>query len=136
MRKTEAHSQDKGLDRDYLVYIITVVWLAAIWTVSSIPLQQLPSVKIFGWDKLGHLGQYLILGLLVNRCLISMRKKPGVVVIVYIRLLLSAALDEWHQRFVPFRSVSLWDFLANAAGLGLGCAGYWIYRDRSKKPAA
>ena len=36
-----------------------------------------------------------------------------------------AALDEIHQRFIPGREMSFWDFAADAAGL---VAGYLVWR--------
>jgi VanZ family protein len=43
-----------------------------------------------------------------------------------------AALDEIHQRFVPGRDASLWDFLADLAGAG---AGVGIFRRLGRKGA-
>jgi VanZ family protein len=36
---------------------------------------------------------------------------------VFAIMWISAALDEYHQRFIPGRSVSIYDFYANSVGL-------------------
>jgi VanZ family protein len=37
--------------------------------------------------------------------------------------LVLAALDEAHQKFIPGRTASVWDFAADACGLALGFLG-------------
>ncbi|MBW6513635.1 MAG: VanZ family protein [Candidatus Syntrophosphaera sp.] len=111
-----------------------VVWLVLIWTVSSIPGKRMPSLKVISIDKLAHIGQYLVLGLLVNQALKSLRIRSGAVPWIYLALLLSAGFDEWHQRLIPHRSVSWWDFVANGIGLGIAFSFFWFSRDRSKEP--
>lgn len=99
--------------------LVPIAWGLLIWAVSSIPSQDLPVIKIFGYDKLAHLGIYAILGILVNNCI--GKETPRVtILLVYALLLLNASLDELHQTFIPGRSVSIWDLLANYSGLGLG----------------
>lgn len=124
----------KKLLSDKLALPAAIAWLGAIWLVSSLPLQQHHRIQVFGWDKLLHLLEYLILALLVNRSLITLKSKRGTVILVYILLALSAILDEWHQRFIPNRSVAVWDLLANLFGLGLGGLSFWKQGDRSKEP--
>ena len=124
----------KKLLPDQLVLPATLAWFAGIWLLSSLPLNQHHRLRIFGWDKLLHLAEYLILALLVNRSLFALKSKQGTVILVYVLLALSAVLDEWHQRFVPNRSVAVWDLLANLIGLGLGGLIYFKQRDRSKEP--
>lgn len=111
-----------------------IFWLALIWTVSSIPAQKLSSAKVLSIDKVAHIAQYLVLALLVNRALWLLQVKSNLVPWIYLLLLLSAGLDEWHQHLIPRRSVSVWDFVANGIGLGIGFSLVWISRDRSSKP--
>ena len=108
-----------------------LLWLTLIWLLSSLPGRHLPSGKIVGLDKLAHITVYFILGILVNRLLRGLKVSPQKVWWIYLFLVASAALDDLHQIFIPQRSVTVWDFAANATGLGLAFAAYWIFRDRS-----
>ena len=96
---------------------LAFIWLAMIWILSSIPSSSLPSVKIFSFDKLSHFGVYFILGLLVNRWFREKGYSRRTITLIYTFIVLNAALDEWHQSLIPGRSVSLWDLLANFAGI-------------------
>ena len=105
---------------------LSLVWLILIWTLSSLPSHDLPGLKIISIDKVAHLGIYLILGILVNGVLTSIKAGKPTISLVYAILLLNAALDEAHQHFIPGRSVSVYDLIANS--LGLLVAYLWILR--------
>lgn len=105
---------------------LSLLWLVIIWTVSSIPSSELPGIKILSVDKVAHLGIYLILGILVNNVLKSIKAGRVTIHLVYAILLLNAALDEAHQQFIPGRSVSGYDLLANS--MGLLVAYLWMLR--------
>lgn len=108
-----------------------LIWLALIWLVSSLPGKSLPAPRLLSLDKLAHIGVYLVLGLLTNRAVIRVGWSSQNLGWIYLALLVSSGLDEWHQHLIPQRSVSVWDFAANAAGLVLAFGAYWIFRDRS-----
>lgn len=99
--------------------IPAIIWALIIWTLSSIPSNDLPSVKILGFDKVAHIGIFGILSLLVNRC-IPAKTILTTILVIYAILFLNASLDELHQNLIPGRSVSLWDLLANYTGLSIG----------------
>ncbi len=107
-----------------------VLWFATIWVVSSLPGQSLPAPKILSLDKVAHIGVYFLLGLLTNRALHLLKADDKKVWAIYLIILATAALDELHQYLIPQRSVSIWDFTANALGLALACGAFWIKRDR------
>ncbi len=107
-----------------------LAWLGLIWVASSLPGKHLPSPKILGLDKLGHVFVYLVLGLLVNRALRSRITPRKQVWLIYLLLLVAAGLDELHQFLIPQRSVSVWDMAANAAGLSLALGAWWIFCDQ------
>lgn len=113
------------------IYTVTLLWWIAIWVVSSTPSDKLPTLKIIGWDKLGHFGVYLVLALLINRSLLSLKVRKKQAILIYLIVLLSAALDEYHQLMIPGRAVSVWDFLANSAGLLIGFGILRMSYDRS-----
>lgn len=109
---------------------LSLVWLILIWTLSSLPSHDLPGLKIISIDKVAHLGIYLILGILVDGVLTSIKAGKPTISLVYAILLLNAALDEAHQQYIPGRSVSIYDLMANSLGLCL--ALMWMLR-RVKK---
>jgi len=111
---------------------LAILWMALIWVVSSIPAQELPELRILGFDKLAHFGVYFVWGMFVNLHLKARQCKPRVRLIVFCLMIISAGLDEYHQRFIPGRSVSIYDFVANALGLLTAATlGRWlVYRSQ------
>ncbi|MDY0152582.1 MAG: VanZ family protein [Candidatus Cloacimonas sp.] len=107
-----------------------IIWMVVIWIISSIPSSNLPSVKIFGFDKLAHLVIYAILGVSFSPWLKQIAQQHNWLkfqegLLFFGLLVILAAADESHQRFIPGRTVSIYDFLANSTGLGLG---YLVHR--------
>ncbi len=57
--------------------------------------------------------------------------RPQVFVWAFFIILAYAAMDEWHQRFVPGRDSSLQDLAADAVGIAVGLLAYrWLYFPR------
>ena len=103
-----------------------VGWLVLIWIVSSIPSQKLPSQKIFNIDKIAHFTEYFLLALLVNSSFRERNLRKKNIWWIYLALFIIAGLDEYHQRFIPGRSVCIEDYLANASGLAVGLIFFWM----------
>ena len=105
-------------------WLPVIIYCGIIFTVSSIPIQ-LPETKISFFDKLLHVAEYAVLGLLIARAL----KIQGLKATQFITILFAAelaflygAFDELHQFFVPGRFASSLDLLADGIG-GLIGAG-------------
>jgi VanZ family protein len=97
-----------------------VLWALLIFWASSIPATKLPTLAHFINDKVIHIIFFFVLGLLVYRAL-EPRKKPER--FNWKRLLISIAavvlygvFDEFHQSFVPGRTVDVLDATADAIG--------------------
>lgn len=93
-----------------------VLYLCAIFVVSSIPGQRIPVVVS---DKLAHFIEYFIFAalLLVGAAgLANPRTRARHFVATWGFTFAYAASDEWHQAFVPNRSASGWDLLADMLG--------------------
>jgi VanZ family protein len=114
----------------------SVGWLIIIWIVSSIPSEKFPTQEIFSFDKVAHFGEYLLLALLVNSSFRESKLRGRNIWWLYLILFIIAGLDEYHQRFIPGRTVCIEDYLANASGLAVGLIFFWILYDRSKKPVS
>ena len=113
--------------------MLTLLWWLLIWILSSLPSEDLPSLQVFSIDKLAHIGVYYILGLFVDAWLKTRHISPGKRFMIYLILMVSALLDEYHQTFIPGRSVSIYDFFANALGLSFAWMTGFFRRDQRSK---
>ena len=109
----------------------TLIWFCLIWILSSLPSQHIPSVNIAFFDKLEHIGVYAVLSCLLGYWLSFKDWKLTIVILIYLVLLLLAGLDEYHQTYIPGREVSLYDFMANSAGIIIGFLFFLHQYDRS-----
>ena len=99
-----------------------LLWAGAILVATSIPGRDVPDVDLPHVDKVVHFLLYAVLGVLLSRALRTGR--AGVAVRPAVRALLPwlvaiacfAAVDEWHQRWVPGRSSDTLDWYADVAG--------------------
>lgn len=114
--------------------MIRYLWPAFVWAIITlvltlIPGKDLPDVHFFQVDKFAHFFIFSVLMLLTGWGL----TKTTVIKGTPVHPLLTAALlsiafgilIEFLQRFVPGRSFSIADMLANSVGVGLG---YVIFR--------
>ncbi|MDI3503267.1 MAG: hypothetical protein PWP64_203 [Candidatus Cloacimonadota bacterium] len=101
--------------RHYLVLML--LWMVLIWSVSSLPSDNIPSSKIFGIDKLAHFGIYFIWGLISALHLRRINASSPLQIFIISIMLLLAACDEYHQLYIPGRQVSIFDLCANWLGL-------------------
>ena len=88
-----------------------------------------------GQDKLIHMGEYTILGLLVSRAMVFRVPARGQV-FLFTFLIAGAfgALDEFYQTLIPGRDSSYGDWVADIVGVALGSSLYLLwkfYRDQA-----
>ena len=84
-------------------------------------------ISFYGADKCMHGIEYAILGLLLARSIFSSKPRfsNGFLIILTVTLAtLYGMSDEIHQAFVPGRSASLWDVLADGSGSLIGALFY------------
>ena len=115
--------------KDFIKYWIPViVWLAVVFALSAIPSLQVESLGMadFVFRKLAHLGEFLILAVLLFRAIkFHSREKVWKIFLLVLFLgFLYAALDEFHQLYVPGREGSLIDVLIDSSGVLLGALSY------------
>ena len=100
-----------------LLAVPVVAYAAVIFSLSSVPGSQVPSAGIAGSDKLLHVAEYALLGLLL---MLAVRPLGGKGAIVALAVGAAyAASDEAHQAFVPGRSADPLDFAVDVAALFL-----------------
>lgn len=112
-------------------WLASLLWAVAIFIISSIPKLDTAITRLEGCDKVAHFVEYFILGWALRYW--SRGGSRGFLVggVAF------AAFDELHQRYVPGREMSLWDFVADAAGV---VAGFLItgaiYKRRARMRSA
>ncbi len=97
-------------------WLPVALWLALIFTMSSIPLSGHVMRLFRHQDKLVHVVEYGILGALLARAVFA----PGAPVLRYwgciVAAVLVGALDEFYQSFIPGRMMDWHDLLADTTG--------------------
>ena len=109
-------------------------YAVCIFVLSSIPGQDLPSVRVS--DKLIHTGEFGLLGILMCRALTAQLPtwpRSRIALVSFLGALCYGASDELHQLFVPARSAEMADVAADGVGVTLAVwgwrtlAAYWAW---------
>ncbi len=110
--------------RPFLAWLLVAVYAALIFYFSS---QPYPLEALLGEEQPNfvtftiHIVEYSILGFLLFSAFRSNEKtRKSAFALASIAAALYGATDELHQLFVPHRSSSLWDLLADSLGSILG----------------
>ena len=114
----------------FLFLLLAIAWAGVIFYLSSQPGIDTP-LLFPGQDKLFHLIAFGLLGFLLMGSMQTTNSgyRTGHVWIVVALVATYGVLDEFHQYFVPGRSVEFYDALADAAGGLLGAWGmYYLVR--------
>ena len=124
-------------------WVPLLAYVSAMFYLSSQPLQgqefavYIKAVKSLiyaegnnlpiGFDKVFHVIEYAILGILTFRALRYARMDKSEVAIALLSIMLVVIFgltDEFHQWFTPFRQVEGWGLMADALGGTLGVS-FW-----------
>jgi VanZ family protein len=107
---------------------LAIVCALIVVALSSWPSVNLPNLGVGYLDKVLHFGQYTVLAFLVVRGWVASgaSRFRRLTMLIGI-LILFAALDEYHQGWIPGRDPDWWDWIADALGIGSGSAvGAWL----------
>lgn len=104
------------------LWLPVVLFALVIFIASVFPAPEFP-ISFWNFDKLLHLAEYALLGILLGRAIKG--TWPGIDLWKLYWLVAAIALiygisDEFHQAFVPGRTVSIWDALSDGIGGFLG----------------
>jgi VanZ family protein len=104
--------------RSFTLFGPAIAYAFLIFVVSSFPSLKSPDIGLSFEDKIYHVLEYGIFGVLLQRC----TKASGfrIPLTVFAIGALYGASDEIHQLFVPGRQCELFDFLADAVGVAFG----------------
>ena len=102
-------------------WVPAVVWAGLIVVATSLP-NTPAGPEVTGLDKVVHLGLYGVLGALTLRAAVTGHPALGTMLVWLGAIAAFAAVDEWHQAFIPNRSADVIDWAADVAGAALGIA--------------
>jgi VanZ family protein len=112
-----------------------VAWAALILLLTSIPGPDLPQVGVHGTDKVAHLTMYGIFAWLFARSVLRGNRLVRGVVMVVLTVSLFGAADEWHQQYIPGRSMELFDWMSDTLGAALGASAAAVVLRRREERA-
>ena len=139
MEKTYAHGVERPVGQWVRSWLPVAAYMTLIFYLSSLPHpeEELPK---FLFEKLGdkllHIIEYTVLALLCYR---AFRWAAGstaaayAVVLAIVTASLYGATDEVHQAFVPFRTATWMDWVADTVGGMIGALGGRHFMERGPK---
>lgn len=98
--------------------ILLVAYMILILGLSSLPGQSFPKTWFLTWDKLIHVIEYFIFGILAMKSMNTVSSKMLLVVIPF--GMAFGMADEYLQSFISGRFSSGWDVLADTIGVTIG----------------
>ncbi len=113
-------------------WVPPLLWAAVILVLTSIPGAQLPSTNVHDADKLVHLTMYGVLGWLCARAIWTRERVTRSLLLLLAAVSLFGAVDEWHQQFIPGRSMELLDWMSDTAGAGAGLLAMALARREAR----
>ena len=111
-----------------------LLFAVAIFLGSSIPGPEMPKLVLSVPDKILHVCEYSLFAFLICRAVKNQNHMQGIArfAIIFTILCASAyaASDEFHQSFVPGRTMDVFDWLADTIGAFIGAGvGTWMYKN-------
>jgi len=124
--------------RGFVAWLPALAYMALIFTISSFSLRRTPLPKLS--DKPIHFVEYAVLALLVTFALRRTRRlwtAGRVAFVAWAFATVYGATDELHQLFVPYRSASVYDWVADALGAAAMAAILaFAWRKHEERPGA
>jgi VanZ family protein len=116
--------------RERLYLAMLAVWVAIMLTLTSIPNPQF-GPTFLGADKIAHFGVYGAAGFLFVLWRLESGKGAAVAVLcAAIFAALLGGVDEFHQQWVPGRSMEFLDWVADFTGGSTGAFGAAVAASR------
>lgn len=119
----------------FAVFQLPIICYAVlIFAVSSLSRVPTPDLGITFADKIAHFIEYGVFVILLLRAFSHPTISSRAFVLYAFAVIVSivfAALDEYHQKFVPGRTADLYDLAADSLGILIGSAMHFrFYRAR------
>ena len=116
-------------------YLPFIAYALLVILVSSIPRLPEPDLGISFLDKIAHFLEYFIFSLLGLRAIdkLSLRYNTTIRYTLFgLFSIVFAALDEWHQIFIPGRQTDFFDFVFDSFGLIMGIIFFGSFFNKEK----
>jgi hypothetical protein len=97
-----------------------LLWAALILILTSIPGSLIPASPFRNFDKIVHLTIYGVLGWLTVRAWADGSRTTAPTLVAIALVSCFGAFDEWHQEFIPQRSMDILDWAADTTGALMG----------------
>jgi VanZ family protein len=110
-----------------IFWVPLVAWFLVIHNFSATPSTDLPKVSIPFADKIFHMVEYFVLGVLTIRAFDKSEFKVSLAKLAVLAIIIAlcyGGFDELYQRTRPDRSCDIFDFMADSLG---AIAGVIIY---------
>jgi len=117
--------------RIVVAWLPAAVYMAAIWTLSSMHLTDFPVGAFPLADKGVHFVEYMALGFLVAHAALRTWPAHSAARTLTLAVVITVAwglLDEMHQAFVPGRAADAFDLLADLLGAVAGACFRFVLR--------
>jgi len=102
---------------------------------TSVPSTFVPR-QLGPYDKVVHFGMYAVLAALVTSAIAHKQGLVKAVAVTVIAVAAFGAVDEWHQQFIPGRSMDVMDWVADSIGGIIGVIAASLIRPRWSKRQA
>ncbi len=110
-----------------------IIWGILILIVSSIPNLKLPVPEQYSEDKVAHFFEYFVFSGLFSLYLFFSNRSEQKIFILTLILIAFAYLDELHQKLIPGRQYSLFDFSADFLGIICGWSALYFMKWKQRK---
>jgi VanZ family protein len=117
-------------------FLPLMLWAAAIFAVSSIPNLSAPQVGITYTDKFAHFTEYFILSICASYAIHKSELWRSVFLPAVLLGVVFGASDEFHQSFVPGRSMEFLDLVADTLGAICGSTLYIAMRIGARRSSS
>ena len=107
--------------RRLVLWALVAAWAGVIFAFSSIPGSNIPG----GYSQYGHLGEYLVFGVLLSWALRLDRRASIAFMFAVLIASLYGVTDEFHQNFVALRTPDPADWALDTIGACVGAASTW-----------
>jgi VanZ family protein len=117
-----------------------IAWAIVVLILCDMPVSSSgPSIFFEGFDKMGHLGVFFILTVLLFYGKINQQNsydyRPLTIVkILLITSTLGGGIEILQWTVFTYRSAELWDFIADMLGVGMGIFSYLLLHRKSHEP--